>query len=304
MKVRDAFFYEIYKQVRKGEDIVIVSADIGAPSLDKFRRDFPNRFINVGIAEQNLIAVASGLQLSGKKVVAYGLNPFPVTRAFDQIRNLMASLQIPITLTALNAGTCSADAGYTHMPIENIAMVRSLKNISIINPSDEIMVKGLVQEIIQNPKPRYVQFDKSIEGKLYEENDIRFKAGLITNKKSSEVVVVATGVMAHGLMEKEMPVKVIDCFSLPISSDLFIKEVCGCKQIVTVEDGMVTGGIGSMVLEILNDFQMNIPVKRLGLNFRKGYPDTYTNRELILEQEGLTLEDIRCCVNGMLEEKI
>ncbi len=304
MKVRDAFFYEIYKQVRKGEDIVIVSADIGAPSLDKFRRDFPNRFINVGIAEQNLIAVASGLQLSGKKVVAYGLNPFPVTRAFDQIRNLMASLQIPITLTALNAGTCSADAGYTHMPIENIAMVRSLKNISIINPSDEIMVKGLVQEIIQNPKPRYVQFDKSIEGKLYEENDICFKAGLITNKKSSEVVVVATGVMAYGLMEKEMPVKVIDCFSLPISSDLFIKEVCGCKQIVTVEDGMVTGGIGSMVLEILNDFQMNIPVKRLGLNFRKGYPDTYTNRELILEQEGLTLEDIRCCVNGMLEEKI
>ena len=82
MKIRDVFFHGIYQLVKEGEDIVVVSSDLGAPSLDCFRKDFPNRFINVGIAEQNLIAVASGLQLAGKKVVAYGLNPFPANREY------------------------------------------------------------------------------------------------------------------------------------------------------------------------------------------------------------------------------
>ena len=98
MIVRDAYFSEIYELTKLGEDIVIVSADLGAPSLDLFRRDFPQRFISVGIAEQNLLSVAAGIALAGKKVIAFGLNPFPVTRAFDQMRNLLNNLQIPITV--------------------------------------------------------------------------------------------------------------------------------------------------------------------------------------------------------------
>ena len=302
MKIRDVFFHEIYQLTKSGEDIVVVSSDIGAPSLDDYRRDFSNRFINVGIAEQNLIAVSSGLQLAGKRTIAYGLNPFPITRAFDQVRNIMASLQIPITLTALNAGTCSADAGYTHMPIENIAIMRTLKNICVISPSDEIITRKLVKEIINAPFPRYIQFDKFIEGCLYSENDICFEKGFVTNQRSSAIAVVANGIMAHELIKRKLPVKIIDCFSLPISEDKFIEEVQECKQIITVEDGGIDGGIGSMVLEVLNRVQVNIPVRRLGLKFKEGYPDKYTNRGMIFKEEKLSITDIEQCIMGMMGE--
>ena len=108
---------------------MVVSADIGAPSLDDLRLYYPEHFINVGIAEQSLISISAGLIKAGKKVVAYGLNPFPVTRAYDQIRCLMGELNIPLILCALNAGLCSANAGYTHMAIEVFGMMRMLPNI-------------------------------------------------------------------------------------------------------------------------------------------------------------------------------
>ena len=94
ISVRDAFFNKIYDLVKSGEDIVIVTPDLGAPSLDEFRKNYPEKYVSVGIAEQNMISVAAGICLSGQNVIAYGLNPFPVTRAYDQIRSLMAELGV------------------------------------------------------------------------------------------------------------------------------------------------------------------------------------------------------------------
>lgn len=301
MKVRDMFFNSVYQKTKNGEDFVIVSSDIGAPSLDDYRKDFPNRFINVGIAEQNLIAVTSGLQLAGKKAVAYSLNPFPVTRAFDQVRNIMASLQIPITVTALNAGTCTAEAGYTHMPIENVSIMRTLRNVQIINPSDETIANKLVNEILEKPYPRYVQFDKYIEGTLYQGDAIDFEIGFVTNKVESKIAVVSYGIMAHQLMKLNLPVKVIDCFCIPVSEEKFIEQVIGCTQIIAIEDGVTNGGVGSMILEIFNDRGIRIPVKRKGLRFEHGYPHIYTNRELLWQEEHLSLLEIEKDIREMCE---
>lgn len=293
MKVRDIFYTKIYEKVKAGKDIVIVSSDIGAPSLDDFRRDFPHRFVNVGIAEQNSITVAAGLQLSNnnKRVITYGLNPFPVTRAFDQVRNMLASLEIPITVTALNAGSCSADAGYTHMAVENISMLRTLNNIQIINPSDESITLKLVDEILEKPYPRYVQFDKFIEGKMYEEDEIDFSKGFV-KKGEGDVLVLTYGIMAKRINSMNLPLKVLDCFCLPIDIEEFIKEVSSVKSIVTIEDNILIGGIGSMVLEIFNDRGINIPVYRKGLKFENGYPKIYTNRALLFNEESLSDKDI------------
>lgn len=289
MNVRDTFFTEIYGRVRQGEDIVVTSSDIGAPSLDAYRKDFGNRFINVGIAEQNLIAVSAGLQLSGKTVIAYGLNPFPVTRAFDQVRNLMGSLQIPVTLTALNAGSCSAEAGYTHMAVENMSVMRTLKNIQIVNLSDCVMARKLADEIIDCPKPRYVQFDKYIQNEQYAYDAIDFEKGYITNGVQSDVAVVSYGVFANRLMKEKMPVKVIDCFSLPVNEDSFVEEIQSCRKIFTIEDGVIVGGIGSMVMEILERYRLSICVHRQGIKFDGGYPQTFINRDILWDNEGLDL---------------
>ncbi len=287
MKVRDKFFETVYQKTKQGEDIVIVSSDLGAPSLDNFRKEFPNRFVNVGIAEQNSIAVAAGLQMAGKKVITYGLNPFPVTRAFDQIRNLVSSLNIPVTVTALNAGSCSADAGYTHVAIENMSLLNTLDNLPMFNPTDETIAELLVDEILEKPMPRYVQFDKQLEGNLYAKENISFDKGFVSNRMDSDVVIVTYGIMAAKCFVLASDIKVLDCFRIPFDEKSFMEELDGCRRIYTLEDGVIHGGIGSMVLELVHDNHIDIPIKRYGLRLQNGYPKVFANRDYLWKQEGL-----------------
>lgn len=298
MNMRDTFFNTVYERTCEGKDIVVVSSDLGAPSLDDFRKYFPQRFVNVGIAEQNAIAVASGLSLAGKIAITYGLNPFPVTRTFDHIRNIMASLRIPITVACLKAGTCTAEAGFSHMAIENISLLRTLRNVQIVTPSDETISRKMVDEIINKPFPRYVQFDPFIHGNLYEDDEIDFGKGFSVSNACNDVAVVTYGIWAHQIKKENLPVKLIDCFALPIDTELFISEIKECKKIVTIEDGVESGGIGSMVLELLNEYGLHNTVKRMALKFRQGYPQVFTDRKTIFEEEDLTLDALKQELKG------
>ena len=293
MNVRDRFFNTIYEKTKLGSDIMIVSSDLGAPSLDDFRKDFPQRFANAGIAEQNSIAVAAGLSMAGKIAITYGLNPFPVTRGFDHIRNTMASLRLPITVCGLKAGTATAEAGFSHMALENMSLLRTLRNIQIINPSDETISEKVAEVVIENPKPRYIQFDPFISERMYERDDIDFEKGFVTSGRKSQVVVISYGIWAYKI-KKEMPeTRMIDCFSLPVNVNLFIDEIKSAKKIVTIEDGIDAGGLGSMVLEIMNDAGIYIPMKRMSLRFNHGYPDNLTDRNQIFEDEGLRVDVVK-----------
>ena len=117
-EVRNVYLTRIIEEIKKGEDLYIVSADLAAPCMDEFRESCPRRYVSVGIAEQNLIAVASGLALSGKKVVAYAANPFTVTRAFDQIRNCVSMMNLPIVIAGLGAGFSVTECGATHFVLD------------------------------------------------------------------------------------------------------------------------------------------------------------------------------------------
>ena len=293
--VRDAFFTEIYSQVKNGENIFIITADLGAPSLDDFRRDFPNRYISAGIAEQNLLQVAAGMSWGGVKVVAYGLNPFPVTRAFDQIRCLMAELKTPITLCALNAGVCSAECGYTHMPIEDMAMLRTLSNIEIYNPSDELVSKRLARATVHTNKPRIIRFDKSINGIIYNEDDFYSNVGfgILGNKENAKLGIITNGCYTRELYQvcadKFKKIKIIDLFRLPVDEEALCREIEKCNYIMTVEENVKSGGIGSMVLEIISDYSISKKIRRFGLNFSRGYYDIFTNRSLIRKDQQIDI---------------
>ncbi len=293
MNVRDSFFNTIYELTRNGEDISLVSSDLGAPSLDNFRRDFPQRFVNVGIAEQNSISVAAGLSLAGKKTLTYGLNPFPVTRAFDQIRNLLGGFQYPVAVTALKAGTSAAEAGLSHMAFENMSLMRTLRNVRLYNPTDEIMSRKIAQNFINNPKPIYVQFDPQLKGIIYDEDDIDIEKGFISNGLSGDIAIISYGIWIPKLIDANLPVRLIDCFALPLDEDELVKEICNCKKIITIEDGVEQGGIGSMMLEIMNKRNVSIPIKRLSLEFNRGYPGKLVSREDVFEMEGLTIDAIK-----------
>ena len=257
--VRDAFFNELYAQIKNGKDIYLVTADLGAPSLDVFRKELPSRYISSGIAEQNLIQIAVGMTWAGGKVVAYGLNPFPITRAFDQIRCLLAELKTPITLCCLNAGLCSAESGYTHMPIEDFAMLRTLCNIEVYSPSDETISRILAKQTSNACAPGIIRFDKSINGSIYSEDEIDLNKGFAVKGKSktSKLCIISYGCYSqelyNELLNKDLlnEVKLIDLFKFPVDEDKLVEEISECEHVVSIEENVRAGGIGSFILEVL-----------------------------------------------------
>lgn len=311
LSVRDSFFNEIFELTKKGNDILIVTPDLGAPSLDNFRKYFPEKFISVGIAEQNLISVSAGLSLSGKKVVVYGLNPFPITRAFDQIRCLLAEQKIPVTLCALNAGLCSAECGYTHMPIEDIGMMRTLSNIHTLNPSDTLMAQKMAREVISCDYPRYIRFDKAIQEILYQDCEIDFHLGFTTYGHPGRLCIITYGYFVFPIrqivdqwLKKGVNIQLVDLFSLPVQEKRLIDIIEKSQQILTIEENVLPGGVGSYILELLSDFQIVRPVKRMGLKFPNGYYEVFTNRNYIQHEQKLDIESIETAIFKLIQRSI
>lgn len=190
MNVRDLFFNTIYDRIQMGADICLVTSDLAAPSLDKFRQDFPNRYISVGIAEQNMIAVASGMAATGQKTVAWGLNPFVVTRAFDQIRNTVSLMQIPLVFTGYQAGLSSALSGPTQVAISDLSLVRTLPYIDTYNPSDIELSKSIFDEVLNFKNPTYVRFDKDINYSI-SRKDASIASGISVVKEGGAIVLLS-----------------------------------------------------------------------------------------------------------------
>ena len=306
--VRDAFFSEIYQMTEQGEDIVIVSADLGAPSLDEFRRKFPHRFVNVGIAEQNLLSVATGLALSGKHVIAFGLNPFPVTRAYDQMRNFLGDPRIPVTVAALNTGTCSAECGYTHMPLEDFAMVRLIPSIKMVNPSDTAIAKIAARELVTSSLPTYIRFDKFLTKEYYQESEVDFQKGFFEIRSSKRFAVITTGNFSAVLKDNINSVKIegespsfFDCYAFPMDMDLLVKRLTQFSCIVTLEDQTVCAGLGSLIMEILSKHGIVKPIRSLGVE-PEHWEGRIMNRNAIYDEMGYDIKSLEKRLQKTFEE--
>ena len=308
VSVRDAFFNKLYEKIKSGEDIYVLSSDLGAPSLEDLRKYYPERFINVGIAEQSLISISTGMVKAGKKVVAYGLNPFPMTRAFDQVRCLMGELNIPVVLCALNSGFCSAAAGYTHMATEVFGMARMLPNLKTYYPSDETISEVLAEKVSEFREPQYIVFDKIAGGKIYDENTLNFHKGYFVYNPTGQNKIAVVSTSSHTRIlrkivddcaEKNLSVSAIDIFSVPFDEKSFIDEIKDYSEIITVEENVLQGGLGSYILEIISDNRLNISVKRFGVSSRDKIPKVFMDRDYLRKLYSLDEEGIICTLNDI-----
>lgn len=276
--MRDAFWDRIYELAKEDKDIVIVSADFGAPSLDKFRRDFPEQYINVGIAEQNAILVATGLALQGKKPIAYAITQFITLRCFEQIRIYPCGMNLPITIVGVGAGACYWESGSTHHCLEQLSIMRTLPNLEIINCSSQKMASQAADYAIRHRGPKFIQLDREIIHGIHK-SEISFDKGYEIITSNSSNLVIATGNMvseALKLREKTgIEFEVIDLYKIPVEKSSFIEKIKKAKQIVTMEENTREGGMGSYVLELLSDHNVCIPVSRIGLNTYEGYEPSY-----------------------------
>ena len=292
---RDAFFDRLYELARQNPDIVIVAADMSAPALDKFRKDLPSQFVNVGIAEQNAILIASGLALAGKKVFAYAIAPFITLRCIEQIRVNNSIMNIPITIVGMGTGLSYDSDGPTHHLIEDIAVLRAFPNVEIDSITDTAMAAAYAEMSCEKKLTNYIRLDKDFYPTIYD-TDIDFSRGIAEIRTGSDNMVIATGPMVHVAREiidssqfEDTDIGLVDVFQIPINESALLEMIDGAKRIITVEEHFLPGGLGSAVCEILNDNSVSVPVKRLGLDNNAGYKHCYKygGRELIRSCHGI-----------------
>lgn len=305
---RDSFWNRIYDIARNDRRIVIVSADMGAPALDRIRRDLPGQFINVGIAEQNGILVASGLAREGKRPFLYAIAPFAVFRPIELTRVNNAIMKIPITIVGVGAGFSYEDSGPTHHLLEDIAVMRAFPNITLHSTSDATLAAAVAEQSCHWPVANYVRLDRMVLPDVHVGRTLDFKAGFAVLRPGQQAQLVATGYMVHkalqvaDLLKKDgLDLGVIDLFQLPCDGDALVKQIQAAPRLFTLEEHFLPGGLGSAILEMLADRGAALPVKRFGLGDPGSYSYVYGGRETIHASYGLSPEQIAADIRRALK---
>lgn len=270
--IRDAFFDKIYDIASQDSDVIFITADADAFSLRKYKQELPQQFINIGVAEQNMVNVAAGLALSGKKVFVYAIIPFITMRSYEHIKANICGMNVPVTIIGAGAGLSFGNDGPTHHAVHDIAIMRVLPEMTILNPCDGPSAEACADLAYQTQAPVYVRIDKGTLPSLYNEGDI-FSDGLKVIRPISAINIISTGIMSHRAVEvaeelkqRSIEVGIIDLYRIkPVNDKLLMELIGNSARVITIEENSITGGIGTILSEILTDSNSGISLKRIGL---------------------------------------
>lgn len=272
--MRDAFINRIHAAMSEDKSIFFLTADCGAPALDKIRHDFPERFINAGIAEQNLINLASGLALEGFKVYAYAIAPFITMRCYEQIRVNLALLstvrKINVTLLGLGSGFSYAVSGPSHQALEDISIMRTLPYMELISPADPLSTEAAADWTLQGKGLTYIRIDGAPAHDLYDNiSSLDFARGFCSTPKSSDTLLISTGFMTRKAIEikKTHKVDVLDIFRLKSPNEKELSElVAQYPKIISWEEAFKgKGGLDSLIMNLINKHQLNVKFHAVGI---------------------------------------
>ena len=257
----------------KNGKVVVLDADLsGATKTSVFAKEFPDRFINVGIAEQNMMGIAAGLSTFGKIPYASTFAIFAAGRAYDQIRNSIAYPNLNVKICATHAGITVGEDGATHQMVEDMSLMRTMPNMKVMCTSDDIQTKWAVEAISKINGPVYLRLCRLATPVIYHEKQpFEFGKGIQIGD-GTDGTIIATGVTVSEaikaqeiLSEKGIHVRVVDIHTIkPIDEELLVQCAKETKRIVTVEDHNIIGGLGSAVCEVLSE-RYPVKVERLGI---------------------------------------
>lgn len=278
--------------------IVVLDADLSkSTKTDTFKKKYPERFFNMGIAEGNMMATAAGLATCGKIVFASTFAVFAAERACEQIRNSICYPNLNVKIGASHAGISVGEDGASHQAVEDVGIMRSIPNMVVISPSDGVSTRHAVKAAIEYYGPVYLRLGRLAVPTIYDENNFKFELGKgITVSEGSDVTIIATGLMlqvsiqaADQLASEGIKARVIDIHTIkPIDKDIIIKAAKETGAIVTAEEHNILGGLGSAVAEVLVE-NYPVPVKMVGIQDKfgkSGKPDA------LMEYYGLTAKNI------------
>ena len=305
MATRQAYGKTLVKLGEEYPNLVVMDADLSkSTQTAEFEKTYPDRFFNMGIAEQNLYASAAGLALSGKVVCASTFAMFASGRAFEIIRNSIGYTGANVKICATHAGITVGEDGASHQTFEDIALMRTIPGMTVINPSDGVSADKLIRQAVAMNGPCYIRLGRAAVPVFYGEDDTVTLGRGNTVRDGKDVTVIATGIMvseaaaaAEKLAAEGIDVRVIDIHTIkPIDQDIIIKAAEETGAIVTAEEHSVIGGLGSAVAEVV---VKNAPVRMAMVGQNDTYGESGKPDELKAKY-GMTADDIIAAVKSVI----
>lgn len=303
---RDAYGKKLMALGALHENIVVLDADLSKSTKTcDFAGKFPERFINMGIAEQNMMGVAAGLAAAGKVPFASTFAMFAAGRAFEIVRNSICYPKLNVKICATHAGITVGEDGASHQAVEDMAIMRAIPNMVVLNPSDGVSTEAAIEAAYRHQGPVYVRLGRAAVPLVYTPETLQFEIGKgIQISDGSDVTLIATGIMVNEAMKaaetlkaEGISVRVIDMHTIkPIDTEIILKAAKETKAIVTCEEHSVIGGLGSAVAEVLAE-QCPTRLKRVGIKDtfgESGKPDE------LMKKYGLTFDFIVSAVKELL----
>ena len=297
--MRPTFFSALYKIMQRDKNVVLLTGDVGAVAMDDIRAVFPDRCINAGIAEGNMMGVAAGMAMSGKTVFIFTMIPFVTMRCYEQLRIDVCLHGLSVKAIGVGPGVDYSTLGPTHHGLEDIALMRSLPGMQILSPCDDTQAMAFCRIAYSTPGPFYIRLDRNGQPLVYSDGQQDFSQGLITLKEGKELLILATGNMVlTALSVTELLAKhsintgVVDVFRIkPLNKEVLLKAISKAQYVVTLEEHSVIGGLGSAVAEVLAENSSSVKFNRLGLPddfYRRYGTRQFLQSEIGLDAEGLS----------------
>lgn len=308
--MRDAFFEELFQIAKADKEVILLYADQGAFTFQKFYSDIPKQIINVGIAEQNMISVAAGLTLAGKKVFVHTISTFLTLRCYEQIKVDLSIMNLPVTIAGIGPGFTYESDGPTHHSNQDIAIMRAIPHMRILNATDTFNTSVFPHLAYSRPQLTYIRFEKGNFPDLYSTKVNTIPDGLTLLKPGKKFCLISTGTITHKAIEvanylkdkSGLDVAVIDIYQLkPLNEKLLKKLIESFEVIFTLEEHLSYGGLSSVVADFLADYSINKGFLRIGL------PDdncfAYGNRDYMHKQVGISSSQIIEKINKFIKDK-
>ena len=298
-ELRDCVVETLQELMKDDDKITALEADLGGASgFTKIKKTNPDRFIQCGIAEANMMGVAAGLSLTGFKPFTHTFAPFATRRVFDQLFLSGAYAGNTINVYGSDPGFSVASNGGTHTAWEDVALIREIPGAVICDPADDVQMEWIIKEFLKMEGIHYVRSNRKAVRNVYKKgSSFKIGQGNIL-KEGKDILIIAAGQLvsealdcAEELEKEGYSVEVIDMFTIkPLDEKLLIKEAKGKSKIVTIENHSIYGGLGSAVSEVIAENGISVPVKRIGVKEKFGQVGT---AEFLQEEFGLTAKQIK-----------
>ena len=304
---RDSYGNALAELGTEHDNVVVLDADLAAATkTGVFKKAHPDRFIDCGIAESNMIGVAAGLATAGKVPFVSSFAMFAAGRAFEQVRNSVGYPHLNVKIGATHAGISVGEDGATHQCNEDIALMRTIPGMVVINPADDVEARAAVRAAYEHQGPVYLRFGRLAVPVINDRPDYKFELGKgVVLREGKNLTIIATGLPVSNCLEAAeklaadgIDAKVINIHTIkPLDEELVVAAAKETGKVVTVEEHSVIGGLGSAVAEVLMENGVNVPFKRHGVDERFGQVGT---PDFLQKEFQLTADDLYRTIKSMI----